>query len=214
MLMACWHCLYIVCLCHQNLHCNHWKNVGKILIPKYLTFCLVLSCNTITHCRVQIELCCRDVVQEWFTARREMDGLPDNPRLAKKAAAAAGRTDAQQSILTFTPQQQQRQQQPVPQAALDRLTVKQLQAQHSPAAAAAAAAAGPAVSRLTARDLATLRSSLPSPKKFKGAKLSEELGIKEGESAGLSSCIRCMISTWFLVDEPASCLLLFQTSAD
>uniref|UniRef100_A0A383VKY2 Homeobox domain-containing protein n=1 Tax=Tetradesmus obliquus TaxID=3088 RepID=A0A383VKY2_TETOB len=103
----------------------------------------------------------RDIVLDWFEARRDMDGTPHNPRqaklLARNAAAAA-----QAPAAALPTQQPQQQQEPGKNAA----------------AAAAAAAAGPAVSRLTARELASLRSALPSPKKFKGAKLAEDLGIK------------------------------------
>lgn len=117
---------------------------------------LVVSCSACTHCR--------DVVLDWFAARREMAGLPDNPRLAKKAgmnlAAAEAVAAAAAQQTTLQPQQQQQQ----------------------GSQKAGTAAAAPAVSLLTAKELAALRSSLPSPNKFKGAKLSQELGIKAGGS--------------------------------
>jgi hypothetical protein len=100
-----------------------------------------------------------------------MDGVPHNPRQAKLLArnnAAAAKAAAAAAQATPAPSQPKQQQ----------------QASKDPTAAAAAAS--PAVSRLTARELSSLRSALPSPNKFKGAKLAEELGIKAGKKgAGL-----------------------------
>jgi hypothetical protein len=57
------------------------------------------------------------------------------------------------------------------------------------------------VSRLTARELAALRSALPSPKKYKGAKLAEDLGIKAGkgpelEISGITFVARDGAAAW------------------
>lgn len=97
-----------------------------------------------------------------------MDGLPDNPRTAKRA----GITPPSAAAL------QQQHQAVIPNPA-ETATANQQQ-QTSQASKAAEAAAPAPVSRLTARELAALRSSLPSPKKFKGEKLQKELGIKAG----------------------------------
>jgi hypothetical protein len=42
------------------------------------------------------------------------------------------------------------------------------------------------VQSITAREMAALRSALPSPRKQKGEKLKQELGIKAGEHRGCS----------------------------
>jgi len=128
----------------------------------------------------------RDVVLDWFTARREMDGLPDNPRQAKQLAAAAA---AQRGLNT-------------PPA--DSLLPAELLPAPRPAKQAAAAVGGQEqlgvggdlplqqqqqqervrVQSLTALEMASIRSSLPSPRKQKGERLKQELGIKAG------GCIR------------------------
>lgn len=120
----------------------------------------------------------RDIVLDWFTARREMDGLPDNPRAAKQLAATAKRAlDAPQPLLPAEMLPQQRQ-------------PKQQQSPAADAAAATAPADGQQqqkqqqerarVQSLTAREMAALRSGLPSPRKQKGEKLKQELGVKAG----------------------------------
>lgn len=108
----------------------------------------------------------RDVVLDWFIARRDMDGLPHNPRQAKQARTshAAQQPKQQQQHIGSSPQ-------------LDKAAAVQ---------ARGAAGAAPAVSRLTAKELASLRSALPSPLKHKGQKLAEELGIKAGETKATS----------------------------
>jgi hypothetical protein len=123
-----------------------------------------------------------------------MDGVPHNPRQAKllahnnaAAAAAAQQAPAAAPAAAVPPQQAQQKQKQQQPAGTD--------------SAAAAAAAGPAVSRLTARELAALRSALPSPNKFKGAKLAEELGIKAGtgpeiEISGITFVARDGAAAW------------------
>jgi hypothetical protein len=115
--------------------------------------------------------CCRDTVLDWFTARRDMEGVPHNPRQAKLLARNNAAAAAQQAPAAAAVPPQQAEQQQQQKAGAD--------------PAAAAAGGGQAVSRLTARELAALRSALPSPNKFKGAKLAEELGIKAGKGPEL-----------------------------
>lgn len=105
-----------------------------------------------------------------------MDGLPDNPRTAKRTGITPPSAAAQQ-------QQQQQALIPKPTAAAtnrDTSKQQQQQLQAGKAAEASPAAAAP-VSRLTVRELTALRSRLPSPKKFKGEKLQKELGIRAGK---------------------------------
>lgn len=126
-----------------------------------------------------------EVVLEWFAARREMDGLPHNPRAARNATAAAAARGAAAALADAL----------LPPELLPRRAHQAAAAGAAQAAAAAAAAAEAAlaasdaaagaeqqpaqrVQRLTARELATLRSALPSPRKAKGARLAEELGVR------------------------------------
>jgi hypothetical protein len=122
-----------------------------------------------------------------------MDGLPHNPRQAKHAVNKAT------AVMTGTAAQQQQQQQWAPKAAAaaaQTMPDKLAGLQQSAATAAAAA-----VSSLTARELVALRSALPSPKKHKGAKLAEELGIKPGEAVLLdyyhTSLLGCQLFGWW-----------------
>jgi hypothetical protein len=118
---------------------------------------------------------CRDTVLDWFTARREMDGLPDNPRAAKQLAATAKRAlHPLQPLLPsdMLPQQQQPKQQTPPPAAADAAAGGQQQQKQQQERVR--------VQSLTAREMAALRSGLPSPRKQKGEKLKQELGVKAG----------------------------------
>lgn len=125
----------------------------------------------------------RDLVLDWFTARRQMDGLPDNPRAAKQLAATARRAlaaDARQPLLPAdmlpTPRQQPKQQQQAAQPAEELVQAASTPAQQQQQQQAR-------VQAMTARELAALHSGLPSPRKQKGENLKQELGFKSGESA-------------------------------
>jgi hypothetical protein len=160
-------------------------NLKKIAEPNLeANFCdsmtLLLAAST-PHAGVCADLC-RDTVMDWFTARREMDGLPDNPRAAKQLAATARRAlDAPQPLLPseFLPlrsqpkQQQQQQQAAVSVGAAADASPQQQQQQ-----------ARARVQSITTREMAALRSALPSPRKQKGEKLKQELGIKAGKTRG------------------------------
>lgn len=141
---------------------------------------------------------------EWFAARREMDGLPDNPRKAKELAAAAaaargskapqqqlqGIVDGGNSLQPLLPAElltpraaaaqavTQQQQQLDEASSLPQQTQQQQQQQQGRVR----------VQSLTAREMAALRSSLPSPRKQKGEKLKQELGIKAGVCVGFVFC--------------------------
>lgn len=123
---------------------------------------------------------------EWFAARRDMDGLPDNPRAAKQLAATAKRAaDINSSF--------QQQQQLSPLLPPELLPAAQQPRKASPALPEQAGVVGTdpqqqqrqqkqrvVVQSLTAREMAALRSGLLSPRKQKGEKLKQELGIKAG----------------------------------
>jgi hypothetical protein len=149
---------------------------------------------------------------EWFVQRREADGRPHDPRVAKRladqaaraAAAAAGEPGAAGArpgergagrVLRG----------PMPGEEGELLRLMRAAAAEAAAAEAAGAAAAtdtqiapPAPRRrvvgVTAREMAAMRSALPSPKKMKGLKLAEELEMKaSGErarAASLSPCLR------------------------
>jgi hypothetical protein len=150
----------------------------------------------------------------WFSARRLMDGLPDDPRAAKRAGMGGAAGDA-----PATPRRGRRG------GALDYDGVDpwapeggdapettdpghdarrraEAAAAAADAAAAEAAAARKRVSRLTARGLSALRSALPSPAKLKGARLAEELGLQaaaDGRSlhiAGVTLLARDGSAAW------------------
>lgn len=124
-----------------------------------------------------------------------MEGRPHDPRVAKRlseqaartaatAAAAGANGAAASTVLPRGPM-------PGEEDELMRLmrtaaAAQQRQQQQQRAAAAGDAEEGVGVAvrgakrvAVTAREMAALKSALPSPKKFKGAKLAEQLEIKQ-----------------------------------
>ncbi|KAI8474414.1 MAG: hypothetical protein J3K34DRAFT_493710 [Monoraphidium minutum] len=156
----------------------------------------------------------RDVAAEWFVQRRDVDGRPHDPRaakrLAERAAAASGRGGRRGPM----PGEEEELLRVMRAAAAAAAGAAGGAASGAPApgsraareaAAAAAAAAGggggPRVVGVTAREMAAIRSSLPSPRKFKGSRLAEELEIRRGgdgavEIGGVQYVLRSGAAQW------------------
>jgi len=132
----------------------------------------------------------RDLVLAWFAARRRKDGLPDNPREAKRLAAAAAAAGGSGGVSSSSSS-----------AVVDEESLQALLTGASVRMSRATAQAAGVLQQqqqqggrqqqqqqlqqlLSARELAALRSALPSPRKFKGAKLQEQLGIKKLDQVG------------------------------
>jgi hypothetical protein len=143
------------------------------------------------------------VAAEWFVQRRDADGRPHDPRAAKRlseqAAAAAGgllRDGRGRAVRGPAPGEDDELMRLMRAAAVSAAAPAPApappgQRRQQPGAAGEGAAApqqqAPARRvAVTAREMAAMRSSLPSPRKFKGAKLAQELEIKQ---SGESSCV-------------------------
>ncbi len=114
---------------------------------------------------------------EWFTARREADGRPHNPRAAKRAAEAAGSSGWEPSSASAGTDKSSS----ADIARRELLALFGGEGSVLPTAAGADSAPAKRTVVLTQRELTQLRSSLPSPNKRKGIKLAEQLSIKQGE---------------------------------
>jgi hypothetical protein len=119
----------------------------------------------------------REAVLGWFKARRAADGLPDNPRDMKAGGGmAAGRGAVPGDSPSWLDAD-----------ALDAL-ISTARVRGQPAGGAAKRAAPAELQQmLSARELVALRSALPSPRTYKGAKIRQELGIKDVEDGASST---------------------------
>ena len=131
----------------------------------------------------------RDLVLAWFAARRRKDGLPDNPREAKRLAAAAAASGAATSSSSSSAVVDEESLQALLTGASVRMSRTTAQAagvlqQQQQQQAGRQQQQQQLQQLLSARELAALRSALPSPRKFKGAKLQEQLGIKKLDQDG------------------------------
>ncbi|KAG2424068.1 hypothetical protein HYH02_015247 [Chlamydomonas schloesseri] len=129
----------------------------------------------------------RDVVSEWFAARRAADGITSSTQ--KRTARPSLRERDRDVEGAFAGPEE-----PAagPQESASLLSMLG-GGNMTPAAARAAGAPGeqpqqkpaePVVVTLSKREMAALRSSLPSPNKYKGRQLAEKMGIKSSGGSG------------------------------
>eukprot|EP00198_Chlamydomonas_reinhardtii_P010041 XP_001699378.1 predicted protein [Chlamydomonas reinhardtii] len=144
----------------------------------------------------------RDVVSEWFAARRAADGITSSTQ--KRTARPSLRERDRDVEGAFAGPEE-----PVsgPQESASLLSM--LGGNNMTPAAAAAAGPGapqkpaePVVVTLSKREMAALRSSLPSPNKYKGRQLAEKMGIKSSDSSGRSGGPQIQIQDVQYVQEP------------
>lgn len=122
----------------------------------------------------------RDAVLDWFAHRRELDGLAP----AGSAAAAASKKDDWAFVRNGAPAR------PEPAGDSDHAELIRLMSQQAAEQRAGGEGEGAApdggvpgsrTMRLTRKEMAALRSSLPSPSKRLGMKLAEQLNIKQAD---------------------------------
>eukprot|EP00798_Chlamydomonas_sp_ICE-L_P016180 gene16180-22340_t len=122
----------------------------------------------------------REIALDWFTQRRDKDGVTSSTqkrRHKEKDFLDYGEDNADLSVTG------------------DKMLIS-FMGDVVPVPAAAAAAGAPAEAKtsvpMTSADMAALRSSMPSPRKFKGKKIAEEMGITStpaSDSAASSTTI-------------------------
>ncbi|KAG2436647.1 hypothetical protein HXX76_006175 [Chlamydomonas incerta] len=143
----------------------------------------------------------RDVVNEWFAARRAADGITSSTQ--KRTARPSLRERDRDVEGAFSGPEEPAAGPQESASLLSMLGGNNM----TPAAAAAAGPvapqkpAEPVVVTLSKREMAALRSSLPSPNKYKGRQLAEKMGIKSSDS-GRSGTPQVQIQDVQYVQEP------------